>query len=346
MRKFKVLFVLIFGIVINPIISQESPLLASWEDYKRFKETTPYNMEWIQLGPVINSARLDAIQIVPENPSTMYASFGSGNLWKTVNNGLTWKAIFEDQSALGIGDIALAPSNSDILWVGTGESLKKPRLFTMPGTGVFKSIDAGETWDYMGLPDSYSIGELAIHPTNPDIVMVAVLGHLWTTNTNRGIYRTENGGRTWKHVLYVNEKTGANDIVISNSDPNIMYASTWENYPTTFGRESGIYKSEDTGKTWTKCTKGLPGGPKTGRIGVAVSYTNPDKAYALIDNHNIEKTFFSEFYVTTDGGDSWKRSHKDDINIAAGLGWYFLVLTGIFVGIACICWYGREFLMI
>lgn len=323
MRKIIVLFVLIFALTGNSVFSQESPLLDSWKEYKSHKNNTPYNMEWIQLGPVMNSARLDAIQIVPDNPSTMYASFGSGNLWKTTNNGLTWKAIFEDQSALGIGDIAIAPSNSDILWLGTGESLKKARLFTMPGTGVFKSTDAGESWENMGLPDSYSISEIVVHPLNPDIVMVAVLGHLWTKNENRGIYRTENGGETWDHVLYINEKTGANDIVISFSNPDIMYASSWENYPGTVGKESGIYKSEDAGKSWNKCTRGLPDGPKTGRIGLAVSYSNPDKAYALIDNHNARKNYYSEFYLTTDGGETWERTHEEDINIAAGLGWYF-----------------------
>ncbi|MFC2097766.1 WD40/YVTN/BNR-like repeat-containing protein [Bacteroidota bacterium] len=322
-RKFFILSVILLILTGNFVFCQESPLLASWEEYKNHKKNTPYNLEWIQLGPVINSARLDAIQIVPDKPGTMYAAFGSGNLWKTINNGLTWKPIFEDQSALGIGDVTIAPSNSDIIWVGTGESLKKPRLFTMPGTGVFKSSDAGETWENMGLPDSYSIGEVAIHPTDPDIVLVAVLGHLWTTNENRGIYRTENGGKTWDHVLYINEKTGANDIVIAHSDPNIMYASSWENNPGTFGKESGIYKSDDAGKTWNKCTDGLPDGPKTGRIGLAVSYSNPNKAYALIDNFNAKKNYYSEFYCTTDGGKTWKRTHKNDINIAAGLGWYF-----------------------
>lgn len=193
----------------------KSPLLDSWEQYLKMKKSSPFGLEWILLGPVINSARVEAIQCDPARPGTWYVAFGSGNLWKTTNHGLTWRPIFENQSALGIGDIALAPSNPDIIWLGSGESLKKPRNFTMPGTGVFRSDDGGETWTNMGLPDSYHIGEVAVHPKNPDIVFVAVQGHFWSTNENRGLYRTIDGGKTWEHVLYVNERTGANDVVIS-----------------------------------------------------------------------------------------------------------------------------------
>ena len=209
---------------------------------------------------------------VPGKPGTFYAAFGSGNLWKTTNNGLSWKPIFEDQSALGIGDIALAPSNPEVIYLGSGESLKKARNFTMPGTGVFRSDDGGATWKNTGLHDSYHIGEIVIHPENPDIASVAVMGHFWSTNPNRGVYRTINGGESWEHVLYVDNKTGANDIVISLSDPDILYASMWENNPGIFGLESGIYKSDDGGATWRRLTSGLPNGPKTGRIGLAVSH--------------------------------------------------------------------------
>ena len=165
-----------------------SPLLDSWEQYLKLKKNSEFNLKWISIGPVMNSARVEAVQCDPSAPGTMYVAFGSGNLWKTTNHGLTWQPIFENQSALGIGDIALAPSNPDIIWLGSGESLKKPRNFTMPGTGVFRSDDGGKTWRNMGLPDSFHIGEIAVHPEDPDVVFVAVMGHFWTTNTNRPLW--------------------------------------------------------------------------------------------------------------------------------------------------------------
>jgi photosystem II stability/assembly factor-like uncharacterized protein len=301
----------------------KSPLLGSWEQYMRMKKNSTFNLEWISLGPVINSARVEAIQCDPTRPGTWYVAFGSGNLWKTTNHGLTWKPIFENQSALGIGDIALAPSDPDIIWLGSGESLKKPRNFTMPGTGVFRSDDGGETWRNTGLPDSYHIGEVAVHPENPDIVFVAVQGHFWSTNTNRGLYRTVDGGKTWEHVLYVNERTGANDVVIAPSDPDVIYVSMWENNPGIYGKESGVYRSSDGGKTWNRLRGGLPDGPKTGRIGLAVSWSNPDKAYALVDNLNKENRLYAEVYRTLDGGKTWERTHKDELHIFSRIGWYF-----------------------
>jgi photosystem II stability/assembly factor-like uncharacterized protein len=300
-----------------------SPLLDSWEQHVKIKKSSLFNLEWISLGPVINSARVEAVQADPGRPGTWYLAFGSGNLWKTTNHGLTWKPIFENQSALGIGDIALAPSNPEIIWLGSGESLKKARNFTMPGTGVFRSDDGGKTWRNTGLPDSYHIGEVAVHPENPDIVYAAVQGHFWSTNKNRGLYRTIDGGRNWEHVLYVNERTGANDVVIAPSDPDVIYVSMWENYPGIYGKESGVYRSSDGGKTWDRLRGGLPDGPQTGRIGLAVSWSNPDKAYALVDNLNKKNRLYAEVYGTLDGGRTWNRTHEDELHIFSRIGWYF-----------------------
>jgi len=318
--------VIIFGVLIifySLSYAQESPLLDSFDEYINMKKNTPFGLEWISLGPVVNSARVESVQADPENPGTMYVAFGSGNLWKTINGGQTWKPIFEDMPALGIGDIALAPSNSQVLYVGTGESLKKARNFTMPGTGIYRSDDAGESWKHLGLEDSWHIGEIAIHPENPDIVVVAVLGHFWSTNENRGLYRTEDGGESWQHVLYIDEKTGANDVVISPTNPEIMYASMWENNPGISGKNSGIYKSSDGGIHWKHVTKGLPKGKGLGRIGLAVSYQNPDKAYALIDNLAKDKRKAAEIYKTVDGGISWNKTHNEDFLFFPGIGWYF-----------------------
>ncbi len=300
-----------------------SPLEASFQTYKEMKKDTKYKLDWVSLGPVVNSARADVVQVDATHPGTMYVGFGSGGLWKTVNNGISWNCLFQEQASLGIGDMELAPSDPNIIYLGTGENLKKPRNFTFPGTGMYRSNDAGKTWQHIGLEDSWSIAEIAIHPTNPDIVMVAVLGHLWSKNNNRGLYQTTNGGKTWQQVLYKDDATGANDIVIAPSNPEIMYASLWEVYPGINGKNSGVYRSNDGGKNWSVCNKGLPSGPLVGRIGLTVSYTNPLKAYALIDNLNNTPGQSAELYKTTDGGLTWNKTHDTSFKIFSVIGWYF-----------------------
>jgi photosystem II stability/assembly factor-like uncharacterized protein len=319
--------IFIFSIALlltNSSQSQEvNPLMLSWPKYLEHKANTTFKLQWVPLGPVVNSARVDAVQCDPSRPGTWYAGFGSGNLWKTIDHGLSWKPIFEDQPALSVGDFTLAPSNPDIIYLGTGEYLKKPRNFTLPGAGVFRSDDGGETWKHIGLENSWHIAKIKVHPQNPDIVFVAVLGHLWTPNTDRGIYRSVNGGKSWEQVLFVNDKTGANDIVISPSKPDVIYASLWENYPGIYGKESAIYKSTDGGTSWLKLLGGLPDGDKNGRTGIAVSYQNPNKVYVFTDNLNRDKNRSAECYKTIDGGVSWKRTHSDDLLIYSGIGWYF-----------------------
>ena len=300
-----------------------SSLEASYESHLEMKQATPFNLPWVSIGPMVNSARADIVQGDPIHTGTMYVGFGSGGLWKTINNGVSWSPIFENQSAPGIGDAELAPSDPSIIYVGTGEHLKKPRNFTLPGTGMFRSGDAGKTWQHIGLEDSWSIAEIAIHPKDPNIVLAAVLGHLWSPNKNRGVYRTTDGGRHWTQVLYKDGSTGANDVVISPTDPNIVYASLWEVHPGISGRNSGVYRSVDGGKTWSPANVGLPTGPKLGRIGLAVSSMNPLKVYALVDNLANPKEEAAELYRSTDGGHRWTRTHSKPFMIFPGIGWYF-----------------------
>lgn len=326
----KILFLLVGSLLSLEGFGQQpqSPLVKSFQEHLKHKEESTFGLNWIPLGPVSNSALVESFQVDLQHPGTIYLGFGSGSLWKTTNNGLSWKPIFDNEASYGIGDLALAPSNTNIIYLGTGETLKKPRNFTMPGTGMYRSDDGGETWRHLGLDDSWHISKVVVHPTNPDIVYVSVLGHLWTTNPHRGVYRSLNGGKDWEHVLYVNERTGANDIVIAPTDPNTIYASVWESYPTVNGKSSGIFKSVDAGKTWKRQDSGIPEGDGRGRIGLAVSYQNPDKVYALMDHRNksasdSDEIGAAEVYLTLDGAKSWKRTHTEELMINSVIGWYF-----------------------
>ncbi|MEQ8423975.1 MAG: hypothetical protein RIA63_04645, partial [Cyclobacteriaceae bacterium] len=171
----------------------------------------------------------------------------------------------------------------------------------------------------------WHIGEIVVHPTNPDIVYVAVLGHFWSTNKNRGVFRSMNGGKSWEHVLFVDDHTGANDIVISPTDPNILYASLWENNPGINGKNSGVYKSVDGGKTWNRSDNGFPSDDGKGRIGLAVSQTNPNKVYAFMDHRNKgEGKGAAEIYRSVDGGATWKKTHDEELMFLSVVGWYFV----------------------
>lgn len=300
-----------------------SPLLNSHETFQELKRDTQFGLEWINISPTVNSARVEAVQLDPSRPGTMYVAFGSGGLWKSVDNGISWEPKFEGQASYGIGDFALAPSDPNVIYLGTGESLKKARNFTIPGTGVYRSDDGGDHWQHLGLPDVWHIGEIAVHPLNPDIVLVAGMGHFWSENPNRGLYRTEDGGKTWHHVLAVDEHTAANDVVWALDDPNVVYASTWQNYPDVSGETSSVYRSHDAGKSWEPCAKGLPAGEQIGRIGLAVSQTNARKVYALVDHRGRIEEGAAQVYRSIDGGESWQRTHQDELLIFSRIGWYF-----------------------
>lgn len=301
----------------------DSPLVSSFESYQEHRQATEYGVQWISVGPTVNSARVEALQLDPTHPGTIYVAFGSGNLWKTTNNGISWEPKFEQQASHGIGDFALAPSDPNIIYLGTGESLKKPRNYTIPGTGVYRSDDGGDSWRRLGLSDSWHIGEIAVHPTNPDIALVAVLGHFWSENSNRGLYRTADGGQTWQHVLFIDDQTGANDVVWAADNPNVVYTSTWQNYPDVSGENSSVYRSEDAGASWQKSATGLPTGKHVGRIGLAVSQSDSQKVYALVDNRERIEQGAAQVFRSLDGGQSWTKTHQDELKIFSRIGWYF-----------------------
>src|SRR6059058_3188512 len=250
-------------------------------------------LPWRSIGPAVTSGRVVGFA-VPEGPKSQigerlgelfYVASASGGVWKTTNGGTTWEAIFDHQGAASIGDIAVAPSNPDIIWVGTGEN--NNQRSSSWGDGVYKSENAGRTWTNMGLKKSEHIGRIIVHPTNSEIVFVAAVGPLWGAGGDRGLFKSSDGGRTWKYVKNIDTHTGFTDVIFDPSNPDVMYAASFqrERRPYTYvggGPGSGIWKSIDGGNTWTRLTEGLP---KTdvGRIGLDVSRSNPNVVYATIE---------------------------------------------------------------
>src|SRR5690349_3225902 len=278
------------------------------------------NVKFRNLGPAVGGGRVAAVTGVPGEPNIYYVGAAGGGVWKTVDGGISWKAVFEKESTASIGAIALAPSNPNFVWVGTGEA--NPRNDVITGKGIFFSPDGGVSWRFMGLENAGQISQIVVHPTNPDIVYVAVLGHVWGPNQDRGVFRTTDGGRNWQKVLYVDDKTGACDLVMDPSSPMVLFAGMWEvqRYPwmlVSGGQNTGIYRSSDGGATWKKLTEGLPKTP-LGRIGLAVAHSNPNHVYALIEAKK------GVLWDSTDMGEHWKEVSNDHRLIARGF--YFTTL--------------------
>jgi photosystem II stability/assembly factor-like uncharacterized protein len=240
------------------------------------------------IGPANMGGRITDVAVVESKPAIMYLATASGGLWRTVNNGTTWKPVFDQEATVSLGAVAVARSNPDIVWVGTGEA--NARNSVSWGDGVYKSMDGGKSWTHMGIKDSRHIGRIVIHPKNPDIVFVAALGHLWGPNKQRGLYRTTDGGKTWDAFKTIDADTGFIDLVMDPSDPDTLYAAAYQvrrdafsggNPAVQFGASSGLYKTEDGGDTWQRLTAGLPERP-LGRCGLAVYRKDPRIVYAVI----------------------------------------------------------------
>jgi len=241
--------------------------LKGFDQHQSMTQASPFKaLKWQFLGPKNVSGRsIDIAVTAPRGRNyTIYVATASGGLWKTENEATTWQPVFDQGPSTAIGDVTIAPSNPDIVWIGTGEA----NIFrsSQAGAGVYKSTDAGKTWQHMGLAGTYTIPRIVIHPTSPDVVFVAASGHEWTNNAERGVYKTADGGKTWDKVLFVDDKTGAIDLVMDPGDPNTLYASTWQrirlkwndprNFPGYSG--SGIYKSTDGARRGRPSTRGCP----------------------------------------------------------------------------------------
>ena len=298
-----------------------SPTYADKNDKdETFSSSTFKAMELRNIGPAYMSGRIADIAIDQNNPSTWYTAVGSGGVWKTTNAGTTWTPIFDDQPVYSIGDVTIAPSNSNIIWVGTGENNGGRHISF--GDGVYKSVDGGQTWKNMGLSKSEHVSDIIIHPTNPDIVWVSAQGPLWSGGGERGLYKTTDGGETWKQVLTPADKwTGVTSLLIDPRNPDKLYAATWARqrsigaYVGT-NEGAGIHTSNDGGETWTELKTGLPEG-NMGKIGMAISPMNPDVIYATIETDNRG----GGFYRSADQGASWTKM-SDEVGGGTGPHYY------------------------
>jgi len=276
------------------------------------------NMRFRNLGPAVGGGRVTAVVGIPGKANVYYVGAAAGGIFFTQDGGLSWKPIFEKESTASIGAIALAPSNPNLIWVGTGE--KNIRNDVVTGKGVYFSPDAGTTWKFMGLRDAGQISNIVIDPKDPNNVFVAVLGHAWGPNADRGIFRTTDGGATWKKVLFVDEETGASSLVMESGNPLVLFAGMWHvrRYPWALedgGVSGGIFRTTDGGNTWKKLTEGLPTTDPTGRIGLSAAPSNPRHIYALVENKR------GTLYDSLDLGDHW-RMVSNNHNLAAR-GFYF-----------------------
>jgi photosystem II stability/assembly factor-like uncharacterized protein len=283
-------------------------LALSLSTFAQIDSSLVHGMKWRQIGP-FRGGRVLAVAGVPGDPNTYYFGAVSGGIFKSTNGGMTWMPVFDHESTSSIGAIAVADSDHNVLYAGTGEACLRGNISY--GDGVYKSTDAGETWANIGLKDSRHIGAVIIDPRNPNIVLVAALGHAWGPNTERGVFRTADGGKTWQKVLYKDENTGAIDVVFDPKNSSIVYAALWQVrrqpwYLNSGGPGSGLYKSVNGGLTWKQLTgHGLPEG-ELGRIGIAVSGADSNRVYALIEAQK------GGLYRSDDSGNTWTLVNSDE----------------------------------
>lgn len=295
-----ILLALTFSQILNSQV--KSPILSGKEKASLFFKQTEQkgssqfkDLKWQYIGPTNISGRCtDVESVTPHGKSyTIWVGSATGGVWKSVNEGTTFEPVFDGMPSASIGDIAIDPNNTEVVWVGTGEA----NIFrsSNAGCGVFKTTDGGKTWNLAGLENTFTIGRIRVNPKNSDIVYVAATGHEWTPNEDRGLFKTTDGGKSWTKILYANENTGVYDLVLDPKDPNTLYCTTWErmrlkwNDPRTYETtlNNGIWKSTDAGKSWNKINEGLPAPNMRGRIGIDIAASNPKVLYAYVDNYEI-----------------------------------------------------------
>ncbi len=325
---------------------------AAFAKHLKMQAASPHRgLRWQFLGPTNISGRVTDVAVGTPRGKTyrIFIATASGGVWKTENDGTSFRPVFQNETSTSIGAIAIAPSDPKVVWIGTGEA----NIFrsSMAGCGVYKSLDGGETWQHMGLTDTHTIARIRIHPKNPKIVYVAASGHEWTDNEERGVYRSRDGGRTWKKVLFVSKRTGAIDLVLDPSAPKRIYASTWQRIRRRWNdprveegyKESTIYRSDDGGSSWIEISKGLPAAKYRGRIGIDLCRSQPKTLYAFVDNYELDKEgpvrgfdsygrprkraiLGATVFRSDDRGNHWRQVSKHDRymrRLAATYGWVF-----------------------
>ncbi|MGZ3924620.1 MAG: WD40/YVTN/BNR-like repeat-containing protein, partial [Flavisolibacter sp.] len=268
-------------------------------------------LKWRMIGPHRGGRTVGAVG-VPQQPNVFYIGVNNGGVWKTTDYGRTWFPIFDDQPTGSIGDVIVAPSNPDVVYVGSGEGLQRPDLSV--GNGVYRSNDAGKTWMHLGLDNVQQIAGLAVDPSNENKVFVAALGHPYGPNAERGVFRSLDGGKNWEKVLYVDENTGAAQVAFDPKNPEVVYADLWAGRQGPWengawnGPNSGLFKSTDGGKTWKKLTNGLPTTQQgLGRIGFAIAPSEPRRLYATVESPELGGVYRSD-----DAGEHWAKLTNDN----------------------------------
>ncbi|HSG46436.1 MAG TPA: hypothetical protein VLA43_01360 [Longimicrobiales bacterium] len=279
-----------------PVAAQEESPLARAVNGLDFRE----------IGPAIMGGRVADLAVREDDPAVWYVGFASGGVWRTVNHGTSWEPLFDHQPHASIGAVTLAPSNPNVVWVGTGEP--QNRQSSPYGGGVYRSLDGGRTWNDLGLHETRHVSRIVVHPRDPDVAYVAAVGHLWGPNPERGVFRTRDGGATWEKVLYIDENTGAIDLVMDPGDPNTLFAAMYQRRRTAFGFSasgsgSGLYRTLDGGATWTELTEGLPEGDK-GRMGIDVYRRDGNLVYLSVEGASPQAR---GLYRSTDRGESWEK---------------------------------------
>jgi len=282
---------------------------------------------WEFGGPLNIGGRISALAMHPQDMETIYAGAASGGIFKSINSGQSWEPVFENAVSLSIGDIAIAGSNPDILYAGTGEANAGGGSVTYEGNGIYKTLDGGNSWVHTGLDNIGSVGRVAVHPSDPQTVYVAAMGRMFSKNTERGVFKTTNGGLSWQKVLYVSDSTGAIDLVMHPLHPDTLFACMWERVRTPDKRHyggvtSGVYRSYDGGNSWTELTSGLPNNsPYVGRIGIDISLSDPDILYAIYAD---EVGYFDGVFKSINGGGNWVRTNDAALaNMYSSFGWWF-----------------------
>jgi len=308
-KLFSLLFTvsILFAQNVNPIpATSTEKRLEGYNNRIELQQKSPFkNVEFKNVGPVVQSGRVTDIEANPEDPTHFYVAYASGGLWKTTNNGISFKPIFDNQASMTLGDIAVDWKNN-IVYAGTGENNSSRSSYA--GTGIYKTTNDGETWEHLGLAGTHRTGRIIIHPNNTEIIWFAAIGPLYSHSEDRGIYKTTDGGKTWNKTLYIDQNTGIIDLVIDPANPDILYASSWYRTRRAWnfvegGNTSGIYKSVDGGNNWELISteeSGFPTGDGVGRIGLAVYDKNPDIIYAFLDNQYHRDEEKEDYAVTKD----------------------------------------------